>query len=73
VVEVAVVEEFSMEPPVSSVGQGYGFTHGNQATGATVTGMVPDFNTRSDTVPIIAVSRYCTYTLSGPDHTTLAT
>jgi hypothetical protein len=49
---------------VSSVGHGYGFTRSFQATGHTVTGTVPDFNTCRDTVPITAVSRYCMNTLS---------
>jgi len=44
------------------VPHGYGFTCGFQATGPTVTGTVPDFATRRETVPITTVSRY---TLSG--------
>jgi hypothetical protein len=43
----------------------YGFTCGFQAKVLTVTVMVPDFDTRRQTVPIPAVSRYCTYTLTG--------
>jgi hypothetical protein len=47
------------------VPHGYGFTRGFQAKVLTVTVMVPDFDTRRQTVPIPAVSRYCTYTLMG--------
>jgi len=47
------------------VGHRYGFTCSFLATGPTVPGMVPDFNTRRETVPVAAVSRYCTYTLLG--------
>jgi hypothetical protein len=43
----------------------YGFTRGFQAKVLTVTVMVPDFDTRRQTVPIPTVSRYCTYTLTG--------
>jgi len=41
---------------------GYGFTRGFGATGPTVTGTVPDFDTRVQTVPVAAVSR-CTVSL----------
>jgi hypothetical protein len=50
---------------VSRVPHGYGFTCGFQAKVLTVTVTVPDFDTRRQTVPIPAVSRYCTYTLMG--------
>jgi hypothetical protein len=42
------------------------FTHGFQAMGHTVTVTVTDFDTRRQTVPFTAMSRYCTYTVSGP-------
>jgi hypothetical protein len=47
------------------VPHGYGFTHGFQAKVLTVTVTVPDFDTCRQTVPIPAVSRYCTYTFMG--------
>jgi hypothetical protein len=37
---------------------GYGFTRGFVATGPTVTGAVPDLDTRVQTAPVAAVSRY---------------
>jgi hypothetical protein len=37
---------------------GYGFTHGVVAMGPTVTGAVPDFDTRVQTAPVAAVLRY---------------
>jgi hypothetical protein len=37
---------------------GYGFTRGVVATGPTVTGAVPDFDTRVQTAPVAAVLRY---------------
>jgi hypothetical protein len=37
---------------------GYGFTRTFVATGPTVTGTVPDFDTHAQTVPVAAVSQY---------------
>jgi fatty acid synthase subunit alpha, fungi type len=48
---------------ITRVPHGYGFTCGFQAKVLTVMVTVPDFDTRGQTVPIPAVSRYCTYTL----------
>jgi hypothetical protein len=44
--------------PILRVPHGYGFTRGFQATGPTVTVTVPDIDTRSETVPVAAVSWY---------------
>jgi hypothetical protein len=51
---------------ISRVPHGAGFTRGFQAMGHAVTVTVPDFDTRRQTVPFTVVSRYCTYTASGP-------
>jgi hypothetical protein len=50
---------------IARVPHSYGFTCGFQAKVLTVTVTVPDFDTHRQTVPIPAVSRYCTYTLTG--------
>jgi hypothetical protein len=50
---------------VNRVPHGYRFTRGFQAKVLTVMVTVPDFDTRRQIVPIPAVSRYCTYTLTG--------
>jgi hypothetical protein len=52
---------------MSRVPHGFGHTRGFWATGPTGMGMVPDFSNRRVTVPVTAVSRYTTYTLSGSD------